>query len=300
MDPARGRQHDAALPKGFGLVTLRSPIGAARFLVALFALLTDAGFSLAHAQARLEAAYRVTLLGIPIGNVSWTVDLQENRFTAEASGATWGLLRIFSSGRGNVAARGTVSVGQPVASNYALNIVAGKWSDEVQILYRGGKAKEYLPDPPATPNPNRVPLTDAHRIGAVDPMTALLIRIPGTGDTFVPGACERTIAVFDGRTRYDLQLAFKRLDKVKTDKGYQGPVVVCSVDFFPVAGYDPGRFLVKYLAAQRDLEIWLAPFAGSRLMMPYRVSIPTPMGLGVVQATRFETFPDRSLATNLN
>ena len=61
-----------------------------------------------------------------------------------------------------------------------------------------------------------------------------------------------------------------------------------------MAGFNPKRFLVTYLAAQHDIEIWLAPFAGSRLMVPYRVSIPTRMGLGILQATKFELIPARS------
>jgi hypothetical protein len=31
----------------------------------------------------------------------------------------------------------------------------------------------------------------------------------------------------------------------------------------------------------------LAPIAGTRLMVPYRASLPTPIGLGVLQATQF-------------
>jgi Protein of unknown function (DUF3108) len=258
----------------------------------------NAGFSPARAQGKLDAVYEATLIGVPIGNVSWTVDLDENQFKAAASGETAGLLRIFSSGRGNATAHGAVSAGQPIVSSYALSLIAGRWSDEVQISYSGGKATEHLTDSPAPPNPNQVPLTDAQRRGVVDPMTAMLIRMPGNGNLAVPQACERTLAVFDGHTRYDLKLAFTRLDKVKADKGYEGPVVVCSVKFVPVAGYDPQRFLVSYLAEQRDIELWLAPIVGSRLMVPYRISIHTPLGLGVLQAVRFVTLPQHSLATN--
>jgi hypothetical protein len=124
-------------------------------------------------------------------------------------------------------------------------------------------------------------------------MTALLVHVAGNGATAVPEACQRTVAVFDGHTRYNLRLAFERLETVKTDQGYQGPVVVCSVKFFPVAGYDPKHFLVTYLAAQHDTEIWLAPFANSRLMLPYRASISTPLGLGILQATKFEFAPSK-------
>ena len=120
-------------------------------------------------------------------------------------------------------------------------------------------------------------------------MTAAIIRVPGNGDTFVPQACNRKLAIFDGRMRYDLQLAYKRLDRVRSEKGYQGTVVVCSVTFAPVAGHIPSRPVIKYLAELRQTEMWLAPIAGTRLMVPYRVSLPTPLGQGLLEATQFVT-----------
>jgi hypothetical protein len=121
--------------------------------------------------------------------------------------------------------------------------------------------------------------------------------VPGSGDTFVPQACNRKLAIFDGRMRYDLQLAYKRLDRVRSEKGYQGTVVVCSVAFAPVAGHVPSRPSIRYLADQRETELWLAPIAGTRLMVPYRASLPTPFGQGVLQATQFVTVPQAPRAT---
>jgi hypothetical protein len=74
---------------------------------------------------------------------------------------------------------------------------------------------------------------------------------------------------------------------VKSDKGYEGTAVVCAVSFSPIAGHIPERTALKYLAELRDMEMWLAPIAGTRIVVPYRVSVPTPIGLGVLQATQF-------------
>jgi hypothetical protein len=90
--------------------------------------------------------------------------------------------------------------------------------------------------------------------------------------------------------RYDLGLEFKRLETIKVD-GYQGPAVVCAIYFAPVAGYDPNRAAIKYLSAQRHMEIWLAPIAGTRVLVPYRVTIPTPLGTGKLEATRLISTP---------
>lgn len=116
---------------------------AALFFVRLAAVLLpllDTGSNLAAAQAKLDATYSATLLGLPIGHISWTVELRNNRFTSAASGAVSGLLSILVDAHGHVAAHGTLSAGEPVASNFALTLVAGKWSDTVRILFHGDKA----------------------------------------------------------------------------------------------------------------------------------------------------------------
>jgi len=268
--------------------------------VVLTAMLAVAGSGRVQAQGKLEAGYVATLGGVPVGKGSWNIDVQDDQFTATASGATSGLLRVFASGQGNSAAHGTISGGQPVASTYVSTIVADNRADQVRILFSGGAVKDYLADPPTFPNPDRVPLTDLNRKGVLDPMTASLIRVAGNGDTFVPEACQRTLPVFDGRMRYDLQLVFKHLDKVKSERGYQGTVVVCAVYFAPIAGHVPERSTIKYLVAQRDMELWLAPIAGTRLMVPYRASVPTPIGLGILQASQFVSIPRPPLPTASN
>jgi hypothetical protein len=237
-------------------------------------------------RAKLDADYTATLLGIPVGRISWTIEVRDDRFSASADGKTVGLLRVFDSGHGAAESRGIVSARRAMASNFTVRYATGHSSGTVKILFKDDKAKEYLSDPPR-PDPQQIPLTDAYRIGVVDPMTALLIRVPGEGNPVTPAACVKKIAVFDGHMRYDLRLDFKRIAEVKADDGYQGPAVVCTVHFTPLAGYNPHRYAIRYLRAERDLEMWLAPLAGTRLMVPFRVSVPTPIGLGVLQATRF-------------
>ena len=87
----------------------------------------------------------------------------------------------------------------------------------------------------------------------------------------------------------DLHLSFKRLDRVRSDKGYQGTAVVCAVRFAPIAGHVPDRAAIKYLVQLRDIEMWLAPIAGTRVLIPHRVSIPTLFGSAILEATQFET-----------
>jgi Protein of unknown function (DUF3108) len=153
------------------------------------------------AQGRLDARYTVTLGGLPVGRGSWVIDISDDHYSAAASGATAGLMRVFASGQGQSASQGTVSAGQLVPSTYSSSIVTDRKYDEVRLVISSGTVKEFVAEPPNVPSPDRVPVTDAHRRGVSDPMTASLMRVPGNGDTVVPQACTRRLAVFDGRMR---------------------------------------------------------------------------------------------------
>jgi Protein of unknown function (DUF3108) len=265
---------------------------------ATLALITaDGGQRLGFAQGKLDARYGVSLAGLPIGRGGWMVEIGDDHFTAAANGATAGLMRIFASGHGESTARGAMSGGQPVSSTYAANIFTDRKYDEIRMVIQSGTVKEFAVEPPTIVTPDRVPVTEAHRRGVSDPMTASLMRVGGTGDTLVPQACQRTLAIFDGRMRYDLQLAFKRLDRVKSEIGYQGTAVVCAVHYLPIAGHIPERAAIKYLAGLHEMEMWLVPIAGTRVVVPYRVSIPTPLGTGVLQATQFVSVPQPAKAS---
>jgi Protein of unknown function (DUF3108) len=277
------------------LMRLSPTAGFAVLMTAL--LLTDACHP-AAAQGRLEAEYVATLMGIPIGRGNWIIDISEDEFTASANGATAGLLRFFASGTGTGAARGTFAAGRMVPLTYAATVTTKDRIDDVRIAFTGGNVNDFTVEPPVGPNPDRIAVTDTDRRNVVDPMVSTMNYVAGSGDPLSPQACNRKVPVFDGRLRYDLTSEFKRVETVKASKGYQGPVMVCAVHFTPVSGYLPNSTTIKYLASIRDAEAWIAPIAGTRVLVPFRFSLPTPVGIGALEATQFLTVakPPRAAA----
>jgi len=241
----------------------------------------------AAAQGRLEAEYTATLSGIPIGSGNWVIDIAEDQFSAAASGGTSGILRWFSHGHGSSSAQGTVTAGQPAPTSYESTITNQEKVDNVRMSFTAGNVKDFSVEPPVGPSNDRIPVSDGDRRNVLDPMTSVLDAVSGSGDLVSPQACGRKVSVFDGRMRFDLQSEFKRIEVVKAEKGYQGPAVVCAVYFTPISGYVPTRYAIKYLAGLRDAEVWLAPITGTRVLVPFRFYLPTPVGPGVVQATQF-------------
>jgi hypothetical protein len=274
-----------------GMISPRLAVSALRVLGGLFVAVVGpaGGMHSAAAQGRLDAHYEATLAGIPVGKGSWAIDIADDQFSAAAQGGTSGILKAFASGSGTGAAQGRVVNGALVSTNYQATTTSSKKSEAIHMVLTNGTIKEFGIDPEPPVDPDRVVVTDAHRRNVFDPMTGSMLRVPGTADPLSPEACHTGAAIFDGRLRYDLKLDFKRMETVKAEKGYAGPVVVCAVYFSPVAGYIPDRPVIKYLSAQRNMEIAFAPVLGTRILVPFRMVIPTPLGVAMLEATQFIT-----------
>jgi hypothetical protein len=279
-----------------GLGSLCTPVTL--FLAS--ALLALAVPGSAAAQGKLEAQYEATLAGIPVGRGAWNVDISDDQFSAAASGGTMGLLNAIAGGSGTGASQGRVVNGALVSTNYTASTTTSKKTEAIHINLVNGNIKDFGIEPEPPIDPDRIPVTDAHRHGVYDPMTGSMLRVAGTADPVSPDACHTGAGIFDGRMRYDLKLDFKRMETVRAEKGYRGPVVVCAVYFVPVAGYIPDRPVIKYLTAQRNIEIAFAPIAGTRILVPFWMKIPTPLGPARLEATSFITTasPPRVAKTN--
>jgi hypothetical protein len=286
---------------GFPLAVSGARPGAAMRgarLSALVVVLLGVLNSPTGAQGKLEARYTASVAGIVVGRGSWVIDIGQNQYTAAASGRVVGLLKILANAEGTVAAHGTIEGGRLLPVSYSSRVTADDKVDDVRLAFAAGVITEAVAEPPTPPSPDRVPISEAHRRGVLDPMTAELMTVGGSGDPLSPEACRRTLPIFDGRQRFDLTLTFKRFDHVKAEKGYQGPVVVCMVTYQPIAGHRPGRAAIKYLMATREMEMWLAPIAGTRVLVPFRASVPTLIGQAVLEATQFVTVPQASPANS--
>jgi hypothetical protein len=267
-------------------MTAGSPVARATIVAGISALALAIAVP-AAAQSKLTANYTISVARIPVGKISWSVDIGTDAFMSSGSGEASGVASLAVSGKGTVAARGTVKDGRLEATGFTADVTRGDEKSDMTMVLDHGAVKDIKAEKLA-PGEDRVPVTAEHRQNVVDPLTAWLIPA-GDRDGLTRAACERTLPIFDGQRRYDLRLAFKRMDKVTTDGGYQGPVAVCSVSFRPIAGHRASSTLVRFLAQGRDIELWLAPVAGTPLLAPIRLSLANMLGNLVVQAHKFQS-----------
>ena len=106
------------------------------------------------------------------------MDFADDQYSVAASGNTTGLMNVFAGGRGSRQARHDEQR-QAGDGQVRPERDVGQEVDHVRIALSGGNVKDYAAEPPPTPVPDRVPVTDAHRRGVVDPMTGDLMVVPG-------------------------------------------------------------------------------------------------------------------------
>ncbi len=258
---------------------------AAKLLVASICVLPAAGS--AYAQGKLKAHYTISMTGVTIGEIVWLVDIGDTLYSTTATGKASGVLSMLVNGEGSVEAQGGIAADRLNPSTYTSTIADDDGTIRLQMTFADGIASETIaPQPPE--HADRVPVTDADRRGIADPLSAVLIPTKLGGGTMAASDCNRTLKIFDGRRRYNLTLSYSRMDKVALDRSYSGPILVCAVVLQPIAGYRADSMIVKYVAGRRNMELWFAPIAGSSIIAPLRVLMPTVIGTLKIQADQFE------------
>ena len=277
---------------------LHSRAAHTTILATVLAFMTAAVGDHAHAEGKLDARYRISFAHIPVGEITATVVFGDSEYTISARARAGGVMKVLLvDGEGSFTTRGTIKDGHPVPTTFTSKIVSNTETSDVTMVLDEGSVKELAAASP--PSQGRVPVTAANRRGIVDPLTAMLFSTAAAGETLSQEACRRTLPILDGHQRYDLKLAFKRMDKVTAEKGYAGPVVVCSVSYEPIAGHHISTPLVKYLSDGREMEMALAPIADTRLLAPFRMSVVSMVANLVIEANRFEATSQPSGASTV-
>lgn len=249
----------------------------------------DARAASSPVETRVTIHYVISMIGVSIGQMSWAIDLGAQNYRTSANGKASGALSMLVNGEGRVAAQGTI--GDKLSPTiYSSNLTEDGETSGLQMTFESGSVKTLRNDEPPKKN-GRIPVTEAHMRGVTDPLSGMLIAAPAGEASLTPAHCERVVPVFDGQRRYDLALSFKRMDRMKIERGYAGPVLVCAVVLHPIAGYRADSLLVKYVGGRAGMEIWFVPVENTHLMAPGRLVMPTLLGTLEIAADRFESAP---------
>ena len=174
--------------------------------------IVSAAFIVAVApSARAEnfhAHYSVSLIGLPIGAATADAAIGQSAYKIDFSVKLTGLAAMVSSAKAALASSGSVNHGVVTPLTYATTSANSRETRTLRMALNGGsvRAVEYSP-PWEDKSPDRVPLTEADKRNIIDPLSAFIMPVPAA-DLVGPSACNRTVPVYDGYTRFDVTLSF--------------------------------------------------------------------------------------------
>ena len=249
------------------------------------AVLMGVAVSLGGAFAQDETVHKtqlnVSLSGLPIGVATFDIRLSGNRYELSGKGKTAGIAQIFSPGRGGFTSSGQLNGSRVHSRRHTVFLKDRKEQATLAMTFAGDKVDQIKLNPDKRAKRSRskrwVPILPKHTTGVIDPASSLVVPVDQAIASDPKKVCDRTFEIFDGESRYDMRLSFKKVKAVKT-KGYQGKAFVCKLKYIPIAGHKTGRKNIERMRKNENMEIWLAPIAGSNIFTFIRIEVGTWIG----------------------
>jgi len=259
--------------------------GTAAFAAALIATLNATG---ANAKdVKVGTVYSVTLSGIPIAKANLSLILRGQAYSARVNFRTSGIARLAVASHSQISAAGWWSRRGVSPARYDMQSRTGKRLFHIKMGLEKGTVTSLSARPRLKKLPDRIPVRPADRRHVLDPLSAALMPVSASRATVGRAACNRTLRVFDGWTRFNIKLHYKGTKTVST-RGYKGPVTVCGARWVPVAGHRPRKKSVRFMQQNKGLEAWLAPVGKLPVLVPFRISIDTKAGTIVLTASHMK------------
>ena len=235
----------------------------------------------------IKAHYSVSLIGLSIGSASASGVIEPQSYRVDIGLRTTGLANLVNSAKGAATATGALAELGPVPATYANSTANATETRTVRMALAANAVRALEVKPEPWDAPVRIPVTDSNKRNIVDPVSALIMRVPEGAPLVGPAACNRAIPVFDGVTRFDVQLSYVETRNART-RGYIGPVSVCAARYTPISGHRPDSASTKFMAENGDMSVWLAPLPNAHVVVPLRIDMRTAAGMLVIDASEFQ------------
>lgn len=260
---------------------------SSRFAGVAFAALAGLAFAGAARAETLRAQYSISLLGLPIGQATASGSVDRSAYKLKIDTRLTGLAAVMSEFKAVLVASGGMGAKGPLPAAFASTTATSKETRTLRMALDAGTVKGLEIAPPwIDPHPGRIPVAEDDKRNILDPISAMFMTVPAGASPTGPQACNRSIPIFDGYSRFAVTLSYVGERDVKV-KGYAGPVAVCSARYVPVSGHRPDRKSTKFMAENRQIEAWLAPVAGTNVVAPLHVTMATMAGTAVINASEF-------------
>lgn len=224
--------------------------------------------------SKVRAVYRIDFNGFDIGNFEFNADVSGRNFTLTGDAQLSALLGAFKW-RGTTRSAGVIAANVPRPGGYTFDFAGTGKTGAVKMAFSGDGISSLTHDPVVPAEPGTVPVLPHHMKNVLDPLSAIMALSRNSTDN----PCDRRLAVFDGKQRFDLALSFHRQEAISEARpsGQPGVAFVCRVRYQPIAGHRMTD-ATRNLSESSGIEISLRPVPSANLFIPHQITLPTGAG----------------------
>jgi len=238
--------------------------------------------------SEVKAVYDVKFGGFNVGDFTFKSKAGPQGYTLDGSSKLSVLLGAFKW-RGAFKASGRVEDSGPKPVDYKFAYRSNSKRGSVKMSFNESGVLNVALDPPKKPSGSAVPLKEQHLRNVLDPLSAIMALSRAEGGA----PCDRKIAVFDGKQRFDIALEPVDGKSAKADAASRKEFV-CRVLYRPIAGHKPNK--ANKALTEGRIEAAFRPTNDGKLVLPWRITIPTAWGSAELVSKRIDIVADNTRA----
>ena len=234
-------------------------------------------------SSSMRVHYAVEINGFDVGSFEYESQAEQQSYSLTGSARLSILLGAFTW-EGETRSSGTIASEVKPAS-FSFDFKSSLKTGSTSFAFADDSVTSIMQQPPPVALPEAIPLREDHLKGVIDPLTALMVLSRGSPSN----PCQRRIAIFDGRERFDLVFSYKGEVRISELTASGQPVIalLCKVRYLPIAGHKVDAD-TQFMAANDGIEVALRPIPVANLFVPYSITIPTRVGIASLQSKRVE------------
>jgi hypothetical protein len=229
----------------------------------------------AMADTIAKASYVINLGGNIVASARFDFLEGNGRYSLSLDANVSGIAQLIASGTAKASSAGTASGGGLTSEEFNLFTKSGGDTFSDRVTYEGSNVTSFVVVPPIVNTIDRIPIERSQLSGVNDMLATFILR----GKKLDRSLCTGREKVFTGVERFDIAFKYARDDVATSPRtGYQGPVVLCSVNYTPISGHYTSSEVTKSLAQDERILLWYAPLRDTGWFIPYRVLLTTSAG----------------------
>ena len=240
------------------------------------------------AEVLLTSKMRISFLGFNVGVLNQNIKVADKSYEIKGGAKSNAVVSIISDAKAQFSSAGHIEGYRLIPAVQKLTYKSGRKSGHLNVDFENGGVSTVQASPKIKYKSGTVPVEKAHLERVVDPVSSILFPVKPQDVGDGRKVCKRVLPVFDGRSRMNLVFDYKSTQSGRA-KGFHGKTFTCSVRYQPISGMRPHKKNVKFMRANRNMEVTMARVGDSNVYAIFSFKVRTTRGMASGSAYQFST-----------